>query len=216
MKLLILLANIILIFCIAFFLSSSLRDRVLRRSVNEKLAEINQEVSHDPVTGGMTDPDAVKPESYPIAGGESLVLDEQAFNAFIKNHYQQEIPPEITNWAVELHEETGTVYLMVDLNEFMRSIEEEASRAVSRMVEDGIGFMIKGKLTGEKGIGVFKIEKVKLGAIPMPLSLISRVAKKEIRKQGETPLEDIFSLAFELPEGFQSLSIQNQRVILSK
>ena len=205
-----------IVISLAFFISPAFRDRILRKKVDDILTEISREMSENEMPGQPAGSGPDSPNPFLYMDQDAKVLDEKTLNLFIRDHYQRDIPPEITDWAVELQDDNGTLYLIVDLKDFMGSIEEETSQAIADNVKKGIGFVIKGKLTGKDGLGIFKVEKVKLGIIPLPLGLISRVVKKEVRKQGETPLEDVFSLAFELPDGFQSVSIQDGRVVLLK
>ena len=215
-KILFFLLLIVLIASVAFMMSKNLQDRILRRKVQNKTQEIKHGESFyskqaERIESNMSG----KSQTIPAKEG-SLILDQQALNDYITVHYSDVIPKEIKEWAVELSEDAVTLYLLVDLSAYTESIEAETGSMAADMIGEGIGLIIEGKLTGEDGKGILRVEKIYLGAIPLPLGLIYRVVEREVEMHGEEPLEDIFSLPFLLPEDYRSLQVREGWVILEK
>ena len=147
------------------------------------------------------------PESY-----QSMVLTEEELNIYIQQNFGDQIPAEIKSWRVSLRGDRVLLKLVLDLNEFREALGEELSEDVARVLRGYVTLSVRGRFWGEEGIGWVDIERLRLGFLPIPVSLIRRM----IISKGSQADTEFLDKGFLLPEGFVKVEVRDSQIIINE
>lgn len=147
------------------------------------------------------------PESY-----QSMVLTEEELNIYVQQNFGDQIPAEIKSWRVSLRGDRVLLKLVLDLNEFRETLGEELSEDVARVLRGYVTLSVRGRFWGEEGIGWVDIERLRLGFLPIPVSLIRRM----IISKGSQADTEFLDKGFLLPEGFVKVEVRDSQIIINE
>ena len=147
------------------------------------------------------------PEGY-----QSMILTEEELNIYIQQNFGDQIPAEIKSWRVSLRGDRVLLKLVLDLNEFREALGEELSEDVARVLRGYVTLSVRGRFWGEEGIGWVDIERLRLGFLPIPVSLIRRM----IISKGSQADTEFLDKGFLLPEGFVKVEVRDSQIIINE
>ncbi len=145
-------------------------------------------------------------------GYQSLVLTEEELNLYIQQNFGDQIPAEIKSWRVSLRGDRVLLKLVLDLNEFRETLGEQLSEDAARVLQGYVTLSVKGRFWGEEGIGWVDIERLRLGFLPIPVSLIRRM----ILSKGSQADTEFLDKGFLLPEGFIRVEVRDSQLIINE
>ena len=138
-------------------------------------------------------------------------LSQDELNAYIQVNYAHRFPLEIKAWQIRLDGEEATILVLISLDEFRETIEEELHPTARILLSGEITLRVWGYFDGSDGMGKFDIKGLRLGFLPIPVSLVKQMI---ISKSSEEDAE-VLDKGFPLPEGFESAEIANSLVIIN-
>jgi len=145
-------------------------------------------------------------------GYQRMVLTEDELNLYIQQNFGEQIPPEIKSWRVSLREDRVLLRLVIDLNEFRQALGEELPENAARVLQGYVTLTLRGRFWGEEGRGWLVIERLRLGFLPIPVSLIRRM----IISKGSEADTEFLDEGFPLPEGFVKVEVRDGRMIINE
>ena len=148
-----------------------------------------------------------RPEGY-----QSMVLTEEELNLYIQQNFGDQIPAEIKSWRVSLKGDRVLLKLVLDLNEFRQALGEELPEGAARVLRGYVTLSVRGRFWGEEGIGWVDIERLRLGFLPIPVSLIRRM----ILSKGSQADTEFLDKGFLLPEGFVKVEVRDSQIIINE
>ena len=152
-------------------------------------------------------------EAYIGQGGyQRLVLTEDELNLYIQQNFGEQIPSEIKSWRVSLRGDRVLLRLVIDLDEFRQTLGEELTEEAARVLQGYITLTLRGRFWGEQGWGWLDIERLRLGFLPIPVSLVRRM----ITSKGSQADTEFLDKGFPLPEGFVKVEVRDSRIIINE
>jgi len=144
-------------------------------------------------------------------GYQRMSLTEDELNLYIQQNFGEQIPPEIKSWRVSLRGDRVVLKLVIDLNEFRETLGEELPEDAARVLQGYVTLTLRGRFWGEDGTAWVTIERLRLGFLPIPVSLVRRM----IISKGSEKDTEFLDYGFLLPEGFFKVEVRDSRIIIN-
>jgi len=138
-------------------------------------------------------------------------LTQEELNAYIKLNYGHKIPAEIKSWQVRLREDEALILIVIDLDEFREALEEQLSPMAKMLLRGEITLRSWGNFYGIEGVGKYDIKALRLGILPIPVSLVKRMIASKSSEEDSAVLDK----GFPLPDGFNSAKVSGSRIIIN-
>jgi len=150
-------------------------------------------------------------KSGKAARPETVAVTEGELNSYV--NLKVKIPEGISDLALKLDRDQVAATAVVDLDR-VQGKPPPSTWSPFTLLTGRVPVVLKGKLVGkEQGFAAFEVEEVRLGALPVPASVLAQLVAAATRSK-ETP-EGVDILApFRLPYTMKRVRLQPGRALL--
>jgi hypothetical protein len=137
------------------------------------------------------------------------VHDPESFHAWVARSYV--LPPALKQWVMAVEEPTADLSGTVDFDQVPAEQRARIPWPFNRLLRGQFDFLARGRLSGREGKGYFDLERLQIGTIGIPHWLIRALAPPDAVDGAEA---ERLVLIFPLPDGVESLELEDRSVVL--
>lgn len=146
--------------------------------------------------------------------GETVQVSETELNSFINLSLGPKMPAGVTGVEVRLDNERIAAKAVVDLDRVQGQVPASSSPWNPFSLLSGrVPVELKGKLTNADGFGTFVFEDIRVGALPLPASVLAQAVSSATKSSDNPQGFDILS-PFRLPFSVRRVRLQPGRAVL--
>jgi hypothetical protein len=149
-----------------------------------------------------------------IVAGEKVQVSETELNSYINLSMASQLPPGVTGIEVHFDSERIAAKALVDLERVQGQVPVSSSPWNPFSLLSGrVPVELKGKLTNADGFGTFAFEDIRVGALPLPASVLAQAVSSATKTRENPQGFDILS-PFRLPYSVRRVRLQPGRAVL--
>lgn len=138
-----------------------------------------------------------------------VVFTERELNSYLYYKAGTQLPPNLRNIDLQLLQGKVEAHADLDLSQAQGG---GAAANIPEMLKRPVPIFLTGKLTTNKGQGLFQPESIWVGPLPIPVDLLDSVVKYLTERQSGKP-HSIYNW-FPLPYDLKEVRIQKEQIVL--
>jgi len=152
--------------------------------------------------------------SRKTVAGETVQVSETELNSFINLSLGPKMPPGLSAIEVRLDNERIAAKALVDLDRVQGQVQASPSPwSPFSLLSGRVPVELKGKLTNADGFGTLVFEEIRVGALPIPASVLAQAVSSATKTRDNPHGFDILS-PFRLPYSLRRVRVQPGRAVL--
>lgn len=138
-----------------------------------------------------------------------VVFTEKELNSYLYYKAGTQLPPNLRNLDLQLEQDSVVAQADLDLSQ----AKSAQASTIPDMFKRPLPIYLSGKLLTNKGWGYFQPESIRVGMLPVPVSVLDSIVKYVTERQTGKPhsLNDWFAL----PYGIKEIKIQKEKILIS-
>jgi len=117
------------------------------------------------------------------ASTETIVVSEGEINSFVNLSLAEQIPPEVSDLELQLEQDHLGARAVVDLDLLRTKLPDEGPAAMLSMLTGTVPVELEGRLESAEGLARIEIERVLIGGVSLPPSLLAQIVSYATRNE---------------------------------
>ena len=144
-----------------------------------------------------------------------LLVTEGELNSFINLSLGPQIPPGITDLAVSMEQDRLAAKAIVDLERVRDRLPPMGAFNPLSYLGGRVPLEIRSRVASADGFGSLQVEEVRLGGLPVPVSLVGQFVASATRTR-ERPEGFDIQAPFRLPYSVKRVRVQADKALLER
>lgn len=142
-----------------------------------------------------------------------LTVSENELNSYLAYKLSAQMPPSLSSLRVRFENDRLAASALLDFDQLKSQLPPFGPLNPLSLLSGRVPTEFRGRLPNENGFGTFALEDLRLGSLPVPMSLVEQAVTRSTRT-AERP--DGFDLhaPFRLPYGIKRVRFQTGRAVL--
>ena len=115
------------------------------------------------------------------ASTDTIVVSEAEINSFVNLSLAEQIPQEVSNLELQLEQDRLGARAVVDLDLLRTKLPDEGPAAMLSMLTGAVPVELEGRLESAEGLARIEIERVLIGGVSLPPSLLAQIVSYATR-----------------------------------
>lgn len=143
---------------------------------------------------------------------QPVVVTEGELNSYVNLTLRARLPPSVHDVRLKLDRDRLTGNAFVDFDQVKQGLELSPFNPLS-LLTGRVPAEFSGRFPNDNGFGTLEIEEVRLGSLPIPLTVLEQAVARSTRNDERPEGVDIHA-PFRLPYGIKRVRLQPGRAVL--
>jgi hypothetical protein len=142
-----------------------------------------------------------------------VLVTEGELNSYLNLTLGPKMPQGLTDLKVRLDSDRLQATALLDLEQVQGKVKDGGALRLFRLLGGPVPVELKGRMPNEDGFGQIQVDELRLGAVPLPMSLLEQIVTSSTRTPDNPQGFDIHS-PFRLPYALKRVRLQPGRALL--
>jgi hypothetical protein len=142
-----------------------------------------------------------------------LTVTAEELNSYVAYKLRSKMPPEVSDLRVAFERDRLTANALVDFDRLKAKMPPLGPFNPLTLLSGRVPAELRGRLDNGDGFGTFQLEDARLGAVPIPVTVIEQAVARSTRT-AERPQGVDLAAPFRLPWGIRRVRLQPGRALI--
>ena len=145
--------------------------------------------------------------------GRSVLVTEGELNSYLNLSLGEKLPRGLSDLDVRLDHERAHITGVLDLERVRDKVPRLSPLSPLYWLSGQVGVLLRGRLLNDDGFGKVEWEDVRVGSVPVPLTLLQQIVTS-LTRNDENPAGFDITAPFRLPYSLRSVRLEPGKAFL--